>query len=418
MKTMDYNEVLDFGDGPVTDVDTKLEILKFSYNWADAVEEEERRMEEEQKQQKEMKKKMEKEISGEEKKDCNKNHKRMNTMDYNEILDFGENPVTDVDTKLEILKFSYNWSDAVEEEERRMEEGQKQQNGMKNLEKEIGGEEKRNCYKNHNRKQPEKINRKQHRARKHAKVHIIKQQKLRLETAESTKQMIERENRKASGDELTPIVETSKQVTVCETNILGEKKTADLSAENFTICDENVSRKKSPACNEEMSEKKPNNCCEMTGLNSIPCDKEFFEEKATLYDKVLSEKISPANNEEMSGEKKIAHKKMSEENTTVREKISGEKITPHEEMAEEKKIAHVEMSEEKKTAHVQMTEEKETAHVEMSEEKKTALVEIPEEKETVHVEMSEEKITAHEEMTEEKKTALVEMTEEKKTAHV
>ncbi|XP_062598420.1 uncharacterized protein LOC134259838 [Saccostrea cucullata] len=82
MKTMDYNEVLDFGDGPVTDVDTKLEILKFSYNWSDAVEEEERRMEEEQKQQKEMKKKMEKEISGEEKKDCNKNRKR-----YHKITD-------------------------------------------------------------------------------------------------------------------------------------------------------------------------------------------------------------------------------------------------------------------------------------------------------------------------------------------
>ncbi|XP_061170017.1 putative uncharacterized protein DDB_G0282133 [Saccostrea echinata] len=39
-------------------------------------------------------------------------------MDYTEILDFGDEPVTDVESKLKILKFSYSWADKVEEEER------------------------------------------------------------------------------------------------------------------------------------------------------------------------------------------------------------------------------------------------------------------------------------------------------------
>ncbi|XP_062609226.1 golgin subfamily A member 6-like protein 22 [Saccostrea cucullata] len=40
-------------------------------------------------------------------------------QNYEEILDFGEDPVSDYKSKLEILKFERNWSDLVEEEELR-----------------------------------------------------------------------------------------------------------------------------------------------------------------------------------------------------------------------------------------------------------------------------------------------------------
>ncbi|XP_062604525.1 uncharacterized protein LOC134266318, partial [Saccostrea cucullata] len=42
-------------------------------------------------------------------------------QNYEEILDFGEEPVKDSKSKLEILKFSHNWCDMVEEEEVRQE---------------------------------------------------------------------------------------------------------------------------------------------------------------------------------------------------------------------------------------------------------------------------------------------------------
>ncbi|XP_062594833.1 tropomyosin, muscle-like [Saccostrea cucullata] len=130
--------------------DTKLKILKFNYSWVDAVEEEERRTEKEQQQKRQMKKKLEKEIS-EEKKDGNANGNRIKIMDYSAILDFGDHPVTDVDTKLKILKFDYSWVDAVEEEERRIEEEQQQKREMKKkLEKEIA-EEKKDGNANDNR---------------------------------------------------------------------------------------------------------------------------------------------------------------------------------------------------------------------------------------------------------------------------
>ncbi|XP_062594775.1 uncharacterized protein LOC134256164 [Saccostrea cucullata] len=107
---MDYNAILDFGDNPVTDVDTKLKILKFNYSWVDAVEEEERCVEEEQKQKIE-KKKLEKEIV--EKKNDNTNGIRVATP-----LDFGHEAVKNWETKLQILKFSYSWADQVEKEEK------------------------------------------------------------------------------------------------------------------------------------------------------------------------------------------------------------------------------------------------------------------------------------------------------------
>ncbi|XP_062618307.1 splicing regulatory glutamine/lysine-rich protein 1-like [Saccostrea cucullata] len=107
---MDYSAILDFGDNPVTDVDTKLKILKFNYSWVDAVEEEERRVEEEQKQKIE-KKKLEKEIL--EKKNDNTHDIRVATP-----LDFGHEAVKNWETKLQILKFSYSWADQVEKEEK------------------------------------------------------------------------------------------------------------------------------------------------------------------------------------------------------------------------------------------------------------------------------------------------------------
>ncbi|XP_062617872.1 uncharacterized protein LOC134279477 [Saccostrea cucullata] len=39
-------------------------------------------------------------------------------IDFEEVLDFGEEAVKSVDEKMNILKFTYNWADIVEEEEK------------------------------------------------------------------------------------------------------------------------------------------------------------------------------------------------------------------------------------------------------------------------------------------------------------
>ncbi|XP_062616273.1 trichohyalin-like isoform X1 [Saccostrea cucullata] len=84
---MDYSEVLDFSDKG----ESKLEILKFGYSWAEEMEKQERleAMELDER-------------------------KREETVNYNEILDFSDKG----ETKLEILKFNYSWSEEVERQER------------------------------------------------------------------------------------------------------------------------------------------------------------------------------------------------------------------------------------------------------------------------------------------------------------
>ncbi|XP_062616283.1 uncharacterized protein LOC134277992 [Saccostrea cucullata] len=111
-KEIPREPVLDFGDRPVRNLDEKLQILQFTYSWAERVEEEEKEAKEgneptvEQMNKMEVKSKVK--IPREER----------NDIPRETILDFGEGPVTNLEEKLEILKFGYNWSEKVEEEER------------------------------------------------------------------------------------------------------------------------------------------------------------------------------------------------------------------------------------------------------------------------------------------------------------
>ncbi|XP_062586113.1 uncharacterized protein LOC134247749 [Saccostrea cucullata] len=109
-KEIPRETVLDFGDRPVRDLDEKLEILKFPYSWVEVVEEEERRAKEDD------------ELTVEQtNKEAESNVKifreETNEIPREPILNFGEEPVTNLEEKLEILKFPYKWADIVEEEE-------------------------------------------------------------------------------------------------------------------------------------------------------------------------------------------------------------------------------------------------------------------------------------------------------------
>ncbi|XP_022319640.2 uncharacterized protein LOC111122280 [Crassostrea virginica] len=42
----------------------------------------------------------------------------MDNVSKNTILDFGEDPCKDVEARLKVFKFNYNWADAVEKEEK------------------------------------------------------------------------------------------------------------------------------------------------------------------------------------------------------------------------------------------------------------------------------------------------------------
>ncbi|XP_061194784.1 uncharacterized protein LOC133202942 [Saccostrea echinata] len=116
MNTQNQNEILDFGEDPVTSVEAKLAILAFPYNWADMVEQEEKlknngdvlEPQEHLGQTNIMSTVVEAAGSS--------TAELANTK--NEILDFGEDPVTSVEAKLAILAFPYNWADMVEQEEK------------------------------------------------------------------------------------------------------------------------------------------------------------------------------------------------------------------------------------------------------------------------------------------------------------
>ncbi|XP_062572061.1 uncharacterized protein LOC134234021 [Saccostrea cucullata] len=110
---MDINEILYFGEDAVTDFESKLKILKFSYNWADAVEESERGSEV-PKHLEEIAKLMNEEIAEEKRRDTNNDKSRENT-----ILNFGNEPDGNWKEKLEILKFEYSWAKSVEEEDKK-----------------------------------------------------------------------------------------------------------------------------------------------------------------------------------------------------------------------------------------------------------------------------------------------------------
>ncbi|XP_061175566.1 uncharacterized protein LOC133184493 [Saccostrea echinata] len=122
--------ILDFGEEPVKNLDAKLEILKFNYSWVDEVEREERMTEEAK-------------WKALEPTDVMK-QKQWPSDDNNRsiygqaFLDFGEEPVTNLDVKLDILKFNYSWATEVEEHERRTKEAQLQSKDQEDAtEKEI-----------------------------------------------------------------------------------------------------------------------------------------------------------------------------------------------------------------------------------------------------------------------------------------
>ncbi|XP_062598885.1 uncharacterized protein LOC134260337 [Saccostrea cucullata] len=110
--------ILDFGVEPVENIDAKLAILKFTYSWADEVEKEERLTEE---------------ILAKKEALIQREVTVLNNLIPDEgskiretILDFGEEPVKNIDAKLDILKFSYSWAKEVEEHERRIKEAKSQ----------------------------------------------------------------------------------------------------------------------------------------------------------------------------------------------------------------------------------------------------------------------------------------------------
>ncbi|XP_061184917.1 uncharacterized protein LOC133192929 [Saccostrea echinata] len=107
-KEITREPLLDFGDGPVVDLDAKLEILKFPYSWAEKVEEEERGTKEVNEPALKQESEPSVKIFREER----------NEIPREPLSDFGDRPVTNLEEKLEILKFPYNWAEKVEEEER------------------------------------------------------------------------------------------------------------------------------------------------------------------------------------------------------------------------------------------------------------------------------------------------------------
>ncbi|XP_062598850.1 uncharacterized protein LOC134260298 [Saccostrea cucullata] len=123
------NELLDFGMEAVKDVDTKLAILKFDYNWSEEVEREEGIMKEEK-------------VLVLNQTDAKKNNQQVlneknEPIQRETILDFGEEPVRDLDTKLEILKFAYSWATEVEESEGKTKQAQPHVKSEVSTQKEI-----------------------------------------------------------------------------------------------------------------------------------------------------------------------------------------------------------------------------------------------------------------------------------------
>ncbi|XP_062622338.1 uncharacterized protein LOC134283838 [Saccostrea cucullata] len=114
MSEKSMHAVLDFGAEAVKNVDAKLAILRFDYSWAAEVEREERIMEEVEKQPLEITDVVRQLKSDEDK-----------TIHRQLILDFGKEAVKNIDEKLDILKFNYNWVDEVEREERKAEKASK-----------------------------------------------------------------------------------------------------------------------------------------------------------------------------------------------------------------------------------------------------------------------------------------------------